>query len=396
MNPGRSAPPVGAPETAIQAGEIPTPAGPIWCAEAVYPDAYRHGRVTVGSSRAWDGDGLARLAREPRAATVPLEQCVFLDVESTGLGAHAGIHAFLVGLGWMAQDGFHLEQVLMRDPGEEAALLHRVEERLQAGTLLVTFNGKAFDVPLLAARFELGRRAVPVTRLAHCDLLGAARRAWAHRLHSCRLVRLERAWLGFRRHRDLEGSLVPEVYRDYLRRGDGALLDPVLEHNRRDLVSLLLLAAEAARFLGRAERPEATAADRLRAARIRCEAGETAAAEALLGRCLGEEVPEEVRGAAQAFLAAIRKRRGDLAGACELWEALARADPHAIGPFEELAKVAEHRARDPVAALGWVDRRLAAGALDAVSEAALRHRRQRLARKAGGSVGPLPAWTWNC
>jgi uncharacterized protein YprB with RNaseH-like and TPR domain len=398
-------PPLAGAETVIEAGEHATPHGAIWAARALYPDLYRHGRVHVAAARAWDAPGLAQLAREPRAARLALEGWAFVDIETTGLGARAGTVAFLVGIGWMERDGFRIEQLLLRDPGDEPALLHAVERRLATFGGIVTYNGKAFDLPVLATRCLLARRPPLDPALVHCDLLHAARRVWAHRFDSCRLVALERRVLGLRREGDVDGRLVPDLYMDYLRRGDGRRLDPVLAHNRADLLSLLLLGSEAARFLARAHGsgvdragdPAERAADRLQAARVLLRSGDERRAADLLDGCLAGAAPPPVRMAARTLLAYIRKRQGDLAAACRLWEEQLRDDPTLVEPVEELAKVDEHRRRDPAAALARVQHRLAGAPLDAGSEAALRHRRARLARKLGSpglgeAAEESPSW----
>jgi uncharacterized protein YprB with RNaseH-like and TPR domain len=385
----------------MEAAELDTPDGAVWVARGLYADDFRHGRVHVAGARAWDAAGLARLAREPRVAGLPLESWAFVDIETTGLGTQAGIWAFLVGIGWMDAGGFRIEQILLRDPSEEPALLHTVSERLGAFAGIVTFNGKAFDLPVLQTRFALARRRTPQAGLVHCDVLHAGRRAWGHRFESCRLAALERRLLGVRRANDLDGRLVPQAFLDYLRRGEGAILDPVLARNRMDLLSLLLVAAEAARFFehvrrggfGVAARGAALAEDRLQAARLLRLEGDTTGAAELLELCLAGTAALPERAAARTLLASLRKREGDLENACRLWEEQLREDPTRVEAVEELAKVEEHRRRDPAAALARVEARLGLGALDAASEAALRHRRARLERKLGRGQGPFaPFW----
>lgn len=387
----RPTPTLAAAETAIVAAERSTPHGPVWVATAHYADTYPHGSTRVAAARSWDPRALAALTRDARAA-LPPEAWAFLDVETTGLGLHAGTVAFLVGIGWIAPEGLYVEQFLMRDPADEPALLHAVETALQRFAGVVTFNGKAFDLPLLGVRAALARRTPPHAGLAHCDLLHAARRAWSHRTQSCRLVALERQFLGMRRHDDLDGALIPQVYLDALRTGCGELLDPILAHNRHDLVSLVLLTAAAARFLERAHADSpgaeggdarAVAADRLRAAHVYLQAGDAISAVSLLERCLGPGVPAAERQGSRALLAQIRKRAGEWDAACALWESMVEDEPQLVEPYEEIAKVWEHRRRDPARALAWVERRLADAGLDAVARDAFAHRRARLERKVG-------------
>ena len=384
----RPAPPLADPETRLEAIEESTPHGVLWLARATYPDRYRHGRAQVASGRDFLPADLALVSRERAAAGVACDGWLVLDVESTGLGAHAGTIAFLVGIGAFTAHGFVVEQLLMRDPSDEPALLHALAARLERAPGLVTFNGKAFDLPLLSTRFAMARRSAPHARVVHCDLLHTARRLWARGAGECRLGALERRFLGVRRGHDVAGRDVPDLYLDYLRGGSGAALDAVLRHNRADLLSLMLLTADAARFPRRARDGFAPgsdgARDRARAARLHADAGATAEARALYAACLGSDAPRDVRQSARAWLARTRVRGGDLAGACALWRQMLEEEPDLVEPVEALAKTFEHRLRDPARALAWVDERLAGARLVPAAAAALAHRRARLTRKLGG------------
>src|SRR5262245_20524646 len=86
---------------------------------------------------------------------------VFLDTETTGLSGGSGTVAFLVGVGRWSGSGFTVAQHLMRDYNEERAMLLGLQENLAGAQVLVTFNGKAFDIPLLQSRFVLTRQRWP-------------------------------------------------------------------------------------------------------------------------------------------------------------------------------------------------------------------------------------------
>src|SRR4029079_1903738 len=123
----------------------------------------------------------------------------FLDTETTGLAGGTGTYAFLIGVGSIDATGFRLRQFFMRDYGEEASLLWRLAEHLASFDVLITYNGKAYDQPLLETRFRMARARHPFDRLEHLDLLFGARRLWKLRLESCRLVDLEYQILGVER-----------------------------------------------------------------------------------------------------------------------------------------------------------------------------------------------------
>src|ERR1700720_4529950 len=132
------------------------------------------------------------LSRRTRAALADPSKWLFLDTETTGLAGGTGTHAFLIGLAWCDAGALQVEQLFMRDFGEEHAILHEVASRLVERPVLVTFNGKSFDWPLLENRFTM-TQSIAVPRLAaHLDLLHPARALWKLRLGSVRLVELER------------------------------------------------------------------------------------------------------------------------------------------------------------------------------------------------------------
>lgn len=128
-------------------------------------------------------------------------------------------------------------------------MLRRFAERMAASSVLVTFNGKSFDWPLLRTRFVMNRIAVPTT-LPHLDVLHCARRVFRRRLSETRLGTLEREVLGHDRQGDISGAAIPQIYLDYLRTGVPTGIDAVIEHNAHDLVAVPAVMAELCRRLG--------------------------------------------------------------------------------------------------------------------------------------------------
>jgi uncharacterized protein YprB with RNaseH-like and TPR domain len=185
-------------------------------------------------------------SQRTRAALADPTKWLFLDTETTGLGGGTGTYAFLVGLAWWDAGGLQAEQLFMRDFAEEHSILHELAARLVERPVLITFNGKSFDWPLLENRFTL-TRAIPTPRLAaHLDLLHPARALWTLRLGSVRLVELERhvldaPRLGWHREDDIVSSMIPEHYFDYLRGGPVGPLAAVVRHNQMDLRGLAAL-----------------------------------------------------------------------------------------------------------------------------------------------------------
>lgn len=159
---------------------------------------------------------------------------VFLDIETTGLW---GRPVFLVGLLSCRGSGGEIVQYLARDFHEEPALLASVSNRLVSAQGLVTFNGTGFDLPYVRDRC-IFHRLEPLQVGSHLDLLLLSRSRWAGRVPDFKLVTLERFMLGRERENDVPARELPERYHQFLRTGDQALLEPILEHNRHDLVAM--------------------------------------------------------------------------------------------------------------------------------------------------------------
>ena len=183
-----------------------------------------------------DRDALARLP----FGISPDKPIVTIDTETTGLATAAGTLAFLVGVGTWTAGSLRVAQFLLADHSSEPALLDALEAALPADALLVTYNGRSFDWPLLIARYRLHRREPPPLG-GHVDLLHLARRLWKHRLGNARLATVEQAICRVQRSDDLPGALIPDRYFTYLRERDPELLRPIVDHNRQDVVSLGLL-----------------------------------------------------------------------------------------------------------------------------------------------------------
>jgi uncharacterized protein YprB with RNaseH-like and TPR domain len=163
-----------------------------------------------------------------------LHRTLFLDLETCGL---ASSPVFLAGtMHWNGED-FVLRQYFARHYGEEAALVAAVSEQARHFDALVTFNGKSYDAPYLAARALTHGVDLHLPR-HHLDLLHHARRRWREDLPDCRLTTLE--WRVCRRRRvgDVPGDEIPGLYHDYVRNGDPWRLVPVFHHNLLDVTTM--------------------------------------------------------------------------------------------------------------------------------------------------------------
>lgn len=302
------------------------------------------GRMPVESARDVRGEVLALLALDPRLADCDWSRALFIDTETTGLGG-AGTVAFLVGTYRFDGEQGLLEQLLLRRPGEERALLGRVAQLIDEASVLVSFNGKSFDMPLLGSRCVMNRLP-PLAARPHLDLLHVARRIHRARLGACRLTHLESSVLGFGRGEDIDGAEVPARYSHYLRSGDGSGLRAVVDHNEWDVVSMAALVGLYGEPLGMLHEQDLVGvASTYRRAGALEEAQK--AAEAAVAQGAG---PEALRARG-----AIAQARGDRASALRDFERLEHEiDDPAVRLI--LAKLYEHHVKEPLRALEVAER----------------------------------------
>jgi uncharacterized protein YprB with RNaseH-like and TPR domain len=302
------------------------------------------------------------LSRRTRAALADPTKWLFLDTETTGIAGGAGTYAFLVGIAWWDAGGIQVEQFFMRDFADEHSILHELAARLAERSVLVTFNGKAFDWPLLENRFVM-TRSIAVPRLAaHLDLLHPARALWKLRLGSVRLVELERnvmdpARLGWDRQNDIASAQIPQHYFDYLRGGPAAPMAAVVRHNQLDLRGLAallgkidsLLATENPAQNGQNDCDRATEIDSLDLfglSRFLKRRGDSERAHSACAHALDLGLPGVFSGMARRDLAILAKRRGDHESAARLWLALADDEQNGVHACEQLAIHYERRDKD--------------------------------------------------
>ncbi len=356
------------------------------------------------------------------------DRFLFFDLETTGLSGGAGTCAFLVGYGWFEGDSFRTRQYFLSGYGHEAALLRMAAERVDS-VVLTTFNGKTFDVPLIGGRYLFHRLASPFDGIAHVDLLHAARRLWRHRPApdstsplrrddafgryfrmtaplrargrrfdlsatgaSCALGALEEAVLGFQRTNDVPGGEIPGRYFHYVRTGDVRPLEPVLEHNRLDLLSLAAVAGGVARMLEEGPEAARNAHECLALGRLFERSGEGTRATACYERAAEPEAGAVwqadpiIQREALRRLASRHRRDRRYEEAAAAWQQLLDLGGDRGGlEFEALHALAvhhEHRSKDLTVARAIVLRALAATP-DRREQEALRHRLARIERKLG-------------
>jgi uncharacterized protein len=343
-------------------------------------DAHGHGRISDFTSPSMGA--LALLAGSHLFEDLSIEDGLFLDTETTGLAGGTGTFAFLIGLGWFEADSFVTCQLFARDFSEERAMLSHLSELASGKQFLVTFNGRAYDLNLLAARFILNRSQDRLSAMPHIDLLHPSRRIFAHRLENARLATIETDVLGVRREGDVPGFEIPQRYFDWLRQRDGRLLEDVFKHNRLDVVSMAALLKRLADLIeGGQELEDAHHGDLLKIAGLIHERGDLQKARRMLDTLVLSHRPEVAMGARRS-LSLIHKKECRWEEATIHWQGLIASNPCDVFAVEELAKFYEHHARECGKALEIVSRVLNEAAhLTDVERMSLEYRLQRLLHK---------------
>ena len=378
-------------DSVLAGSVLATALGETFVYEERYPHDYHHGLAEIRFREPLTV--MSTWAADPRLSQIDPGSFIFLDTETSGLAGGTGTYAFLVGAARFIGDEFVLKQFFMRDPTEEAALLEGLAEFLAPGKALVTFNGKAFDAPLLATRYTLHSMPIPFKEFAHLDLLPLARRLWRARLESRALKYQEENILQApRTTEEVPGYEIPWLYFDYLRTGDARPLKGVFYHNAMDVVAMAgLLNYTAAMLADPFHEGIEHALDVISLARLYEDLGEWETAARLFERGLQMSLDEADFWEATRRLSVLQKRRGDFDEALKLWEQAA-GQGH-IYAHVELAKYYEHRLRDPKSALAWtlsaladLERRDLPPYMRKHWKAELTHRKERLEKRAVRSV----------
>ena len=298
------------------------------------PLASLHGNLTLSS-----------LTREklslPSAENCNPSDLLFMDTETTGLSGGSGTLVFLLGVARIVEGYLVLRQYLLTSFSGEAALLASCSDWLSGEEMLVTYNGKSFDVPLLATRSRMTGMPDRFSGLPHLDLLHPVRRAFKSCWPNCRLAAAEERVIGFRRINDLSGAEAPAAWFEWIRQQQVKGITGVLKHNRWDLISLAALLPQMARVY---RSPGEWGAD---ISAIACgwqKTGDETLAFEILRWAQTELTDEGLKE-----LARLWRRKGEWDQACRIWSRLAaRGDAEAT---EFLAKYHEHVAKDFAAAL---------------------------------------------
>ncbi len=298
---------------------------------------------------------LKRLSKQQIKEPVDLNDCLFFDLETTGLSGGAGTYPFLLGFGYFEADRFVIEQYFLPDFGREYFVFKEIEPLLARKRFLISYNGKSYDLPLLKSRAIMNRLNIDFERLQHIDLLHLARRVWKDSQERCDLNSVESLQLGLTRQGDIYGGWIPQAYLNFLNTGVIHDMIATIDHNVQDIHSLAKLLLRLAEI----ENAPHTLDDTLALQRLAQLAFELddfeyfERVEQALQKT-GEALSPRVQFLKSLFL----KKRGEWEAAVALWLKLTSDRDFLFPSLEELAKYYEHRAKNYAKALEYCEKAL--------------------------------------
>lgn len=353
--------------------------GRVFVLEKTLPMGHMHGNIAIEPPH--DFNFLSQFMGID--APLDFKDLLFVDTETSSLSTGAGSFVFLIGMSYFVDDGLKLVQVFLDHPNDELPFLSCLDDYLADFNTFVSYNGKAFDIPMLKSRFIMNKLPSRLNDFYHFDLLHTARRIWKLRLESRKLGDIEKEILSFTRSsQEIPGWLVPQMYFDYLDSQDAAPLKGVFYHNEVDVISLAALFIHINNLLSRHPGTPQDSLDSYAIAYTLGKLGIWDLSEDFYKAGIQKGLPDEVRNEAARNFAFTLKRQNKMPQALDYWKFA--ADNGDFLSCIELAKYHEHHEKDIQQALEWVEIALAIAVEDGFSKTemdTIRHRIDRLERK---------------
>lgn len=332
--------------------EITSRFGSVLFLENFYPYGSFHGDIQLTLEK--DYSELHKIARMGQLTT-GFQSHMFIDTETTGLSGGTGTIPFLIGFGYFDDSGFRLGQLMLENPADEPAQLTEFTKIAENYKSTITFNGKSFDLPLMRSRYILNKFPDPLIEFSHIDLLHLSRRIWKSRLTDRSLKQLEKEILHYvRSSEEVPGWMIPQIYFDFLKTGDGNLLKNVAYHNAIDIVTMAALYIKINKMLlDTQESRDIEWQDLFSIGQMYEQINEIDKALNLYQECFtanvfnGEELIKLCK-----LMANIYRKNENWDQAVRYWKISAE-----LGDFETclaLAKYHEHKLSNPIEALNWV------------------------------------------
>lgn len=162
-----------------------------------------------------------------------LKDFIFIDIETLGLH---GYPLFLIGIAYFDNQTLVIEQILARDMDEEAPVLAYLTEKLKKKKVIVSYNGKSFDIPVIKDR--LGYYSINgYLNQLHFDIYHFSKKAFQDKFNDFKLTTLENKIFNIERKDHVPSFLIPDYYNAYLKTKNIGSLVPIIEHNKQDIIS---------------------------------------------------------------------------------------------------------------------------------------------------------------
>jgi len=363
----------------IQGEEVENDHGKFFIAHDLIHGSYRHGFRQLREISDLSMQALSLLSNDPHIMHYDYTDGLFLDTETTGLAGGTGTLPFLIGLGWFEGESFTIRQLFVRDFKEERAALNFLLHISKTKRFLVTYNGKAFDIGLLSTRLIMNRLHDHLSVLPNLDLLHPSRRLLCHRTDNSRLGTFEETVLGLKREGDLPGHEIPQRYFNWLKSRDARFMVDVFEHNRLDIISMVVLTIQLAETIaGRHHDKYIDPYDLIAASRLLIDRGNISGALNILVpfvECDDRNIAQECRK----IMSLIYKRANRWDMAVKLWNIMIADDPADFFATEELSKWYEHKKHNFEKAHLLVNQALCQSQnMTALERESLNHRLKRL------------------
>lgn len=348
--------------------------------EFSYPLDSQFGKISITDWLNVSPELLAIVTGDLEFLDVNPAELLYFDTETTGISGGTGTIPFLLGFGYLDQNGFQVKIFILNDLSREDEFLAAVDSFLEGlnFSATVTYNGKGFDFPLMESRYILQRKRFPLMKKRHLDFLYPARAIWKYTYENRRLSYLGDMLVGISRDEDIDASQIPSIYFSFLRNRMSSMLDKVVEHNALDLIGLSAILLLAIHYLKDISNTT-DEGEILGTARIYEKYGDLVKAGQLYEILKSRAVREEIVAEAVKRLSLLKKKRKLYEEAAELWEMLLRTGESSV--YRELSMHYEHREKNYHKALEFVEAGLDRIDLSEAKRSDLEKRFKRLKRK---------------
>jgi len=162
--------------------------------------------------------------------------CIF-DIETTGLNRNKD-QVILIGYMYIQDNKQIIKQIFAECHEEEQTLLEFFHKDIQEFDILITYNGRNFDIPFLQARYNQYNMKTYIHLEDHIDIYQHLKLYKNHlNIENYKLKSIE-AFLGIDRQDTISGKESVKFYNDYVFSPNKDVLNKILLHNYEDIYHL--------------------------------------------------------------------------------------------------------------------------------------------------------------